>query len=384
MSELVIQRGAIVSNWHLVRRVALGATVAPVVKADGYGLGAVRVSRLLWREGARNFFVFSFAEGLELRQVLPKNARIMLLGGLPLDDKPMTFAREAIASRLLPVISTREQLAVWREAGRAYGRKHNSPLPLVLHFDLGMNRYALSQEELRVIVRDPQTHFENLRPALWMAHLSSAERQEQETNHQQKNTFEIFAKLLPKAPLSLANSAGVALGKEWHFNLVRPGAALYGLEASAFARHGKIQRAGNLRVRVVQIQEVKAGATVGYNETWRADKKTRLATVAFGYADGLAVRALATPPQKRASDTIRAPQLALWYKGVALPVRGRISMDLASVEATSAPHLQVGDWLDLFPPEECAQGQMRPFAETLPYSRDALCALGARVKRVFV
>ena len=432
--QLVIQRSAILHNWRVLKRLTKKATIAPVVKANGYGLGAERIARLLWREGARNFFVFSFEEGLALRQTLPPNARIMLLGGIPLGDTPQELVRTAIAKRLLPVVSTSEQLALWREAAHGYTRKYDSPLPLVLHFDVGMNRYALPAQDLHHIASDLAHHFQGLRPALWMAHLSSAERgfaesnsaesnsaessstkrraseqQEQNTNQSQRLLFENLAKLLPPAPLSLANSAGIALGTEWHFNLVRPGAALYGLEAAAFAKLAPLKRAVHLRARVVQIQEVSKGSTVGYNETWCANQQTRLATIAIGYADGLAVRSLQAhrrtdgttngttggttggtvpDPQGAAPDPIRDGQLALWCKQIPLPVRGRISMDLVSVEATAAPFLKVGDWLDLFPPEASDTGSRDlsalPYEAAFPYARDALCALGTRVQRVFV
>ena len=398
--QLVVQPSAVIHNWRVLKRLAKKATIAPVVKADGYGLGAERIARLLWREGARNFFVFSFEEGLALRQALPLNARLMLLGGLPVADKPHAITREAIAKRLLPVISTTEQLALWREAAQGYGRKYDSPLPLILHFDVGMNRYALPTEDLHTIASDTAHHLQGLHPALWLAHLSSSERQDQETNQSQKQLFESLAKRLPSAPMSLANSAGIALGTEWHFNLVRPGAALYGLEAAAFAQQAPLKRAAQLRAQVVQIQEVSKGATVGYNETWKAKKQTRLAAVAFGYADGLALRSVQVRAHGHTSDStadstpqatpdpIRDGQLALWYKQIPLPVRGRISMDLVSVEATATPHLKVGDWLELFPPEAFKNDSRDPsvaqYAATYPYSRDALCALGSRVQRVFV
>ena len=147
---------------------------------------------------------------------------------------------------------------------------------------------------------------------------------------------------------------------------MRPGAALYGLEAAAFAKLAPLKRAVHLRARVVQIQEVSKGSTVGYNETWCANQQTRLATIAIGYADGLAVRSLQAhrrtdgttggttgrtvpDPQGTAPDPIRDGQLALWCKQIPLPVRGRISMDLVSVEATAAPFLKVWRLARSFP-----------------------------------
>ena len=202
--------------------------------------------------------------------------------------------------------------------------------------------------------------------------------------------------------MSLANSAGIALGTEWHFNLVRPGAALYGLEAAAFAKLAPLKRAVHLRARVVQIQEVSKGSTVWLQRNLVRQSANPPCHHSHWLRRWLGC-ALAPSPQKNrwhnrrnSAQAARHGLLTLYgtdnsrygaSRFLSL-CGGRISMDLVSVEATAAPFLKVGDWLDLFPPEASDTGSRDlsalPYEAAFPYARDALCALGTRVQRVFV
>lgn len=337
-------------NWNLLRQNS-NATIAPVIKTNAYGFGTNPVSQTLHKQGARNFFVFSTSEALALRKKFPRTC-IILLGGLPHNT-----ARDLIANRLLPAISTLAELEEWRNNAK----KLNTQLPLVLHFDTGLNRYALTPTETKLITNNPDKYLANLAPALWMSHLMSSENPSDPANQLQKKRFETITRKLPPAPRSLANSCGIALGEKWHYDLARAGAALYGIEGPR-----GIQRVLRLRAPVMQIKELRKGESIGYNALWLAPRKTRIATIALGYADGLA---RTTPPGT-----------PLWCDNTPLPIRGRISMDMASVEINNAPQLQVGSLVDILPPPAGATPTEIP---PLAYTRTLTCEMGTRLRRVY-
>ncbi|MGR4001234.1 MAG: alanine racemase [Alphaproteobacteria bacterium] len=355
-------------NWNVLRRCAGGAqgarsaTVVPVIKTNAYGFGTAQVSHCLWDLGARNFFVFTVDEALTLRAEFPQ-ACIMMLGGLPLESggdsgKGMEMARELIAHRLLPAIGTLDELETWRKAAGHHGKK----LPLVLHFDTGLNRYALPPKEIERVIENPKKYLSGLSPAVWMSHLLSAEIADDPANRRQLERFERITSQLPKATRSLANSCGIALGKEWHYEMVRSGAALYGIEGPR-----GIKRVLRLRAPVMQIKELAKGEAIGYNSLWRAPRaRARVATIAFGYADGLS----RTTPQGT----------PLWFGDIPLPICGMISMDMVSVEAP--PGLRVGSMVDILAPPEGGVRSVRTVAP-LDYTRMLTCQLGLRLPRLY-
>lgn len=353
-----VRLNAVAHNWNIICARALPAQAAPVLKADAYGLGMEAVAKRLQKCGATRFCVFSLDEGLRLRAILPK-ARILILGGLPRGTAP-----DLIAARLLPALSTLGQLEEWRGAAR----KAERTLPTALHLETGLNRYAISEHDVRRIAAAPERLLQGLGASLWMSHLSSAEHPSAVSNREQRVAFCRLTALLPPAPTSLANSAGIWLGRAFRFDWVRPGAALYGIEPGATPSR-PFQFAIQIHARVIQVKAIARGAAVGYNSTWRAPRNGRLATLQLGYADGLA--------------TVLSNRGAVWYHGRRLPIRGRISMDLTTVDATSAPSLRAGEWVELLAPHDERGDLLRLAERTQQVSRDILTGLGERVVRVY-
>ena len=320
-TQLVIDRGAIVANWQVLRR----GPVAAVVKADAYGLGARAVTPSLYAAGCRHFFTAHPAEALAIRDELP-GAMLAVLNGLWPGLEP-----EFAASGLTPVLGTLDEIDRWTAHARAIDRT----LPAILHVDTGMNRLGLDAKELSILAADHgRLHGVDLRYV--MTHLVSAECPEDPVNATQLQRFNDACARLPRAPRSLANSSGLFLGPDFDSDLARPGAALYGINPTP-GRPNPQRPVVQLRARVLHVRTVAAGERVGYNGIWTAARPSRIATVSVGYADGF-LRALSN-------------KAVAFFDGKPVPLVGRVSMDLTTFDATDEPGLTTGTWLDLIGPE---------------------------------
>ena len=352
---LEVDLGAIRANYRALRA-RLGATdCAAVVKADAYGLGASKVAPALAAEGARQFFVAHLDEAIALRWALPI-AEIFVLNGLTPGAES-----EFVANRIRPVLNSLGQVDAWAAAGRRAGR----PLPAALQIDSGMSRLGLPESELARIAEDP-ARLDGIALRLVMSHLACAERQDAAMNREQLARFEAGRRRLPAAPASLANSSGIFLGPDFHFDLARPGAALYGLGPVAGAEN-PMRPAVRLMGRIVQVREIAEGARVGYGAAWTAPRTSRIATVAVGYADGY-LRSL--------SRTATAH-----VDGKPVPLVGIVSMDTATFDVTEAPEAVEGGLVELIGPHHTVD-RLAGEAGTIGY--EILTSLGNRYARTYV
>lgn len=312
--RLTVRLDAIKANWRTMAAMAAPALAAGVVKAGAYGLGMDRVAPALAAAGCQTFFVARLDEGVRLRKLLP-DARIFVLDGAPADTVPALLAH-----RLIPVLNSLADIAVWSAVAQDAG----GGVEAAVHVDTGMNRLGLPGEELAVLAGEQGRRLKGLRLVLVMSHLASADSPDDALNRVQLARFRAALAMLPPAPASLAASAGVLLGKDYHFDLVRPGVALYG----AYPRVGgpradgenPFRTAAVLTARVLQVRRIDKDESVGYGATFRARKPTMLATVAIGYADAI----------PRAASN----QGAAAFRGVRMPFAGRVSMDLLSLDIT--------------------------------------------------
>jgi alanine racemase len=306
---LTIDLDALVANWQRLRREATGAEVAAVVKANGYGLGAGEVAGALHAAGCRRFFVAHLEEGLALRQHLA-GAPIYVLNGLT----PGT-GEELAAAGLVPVLNHPGELASWAALARRQSRR----LPAAIQIDTGMCRLGFAEAELRAL--DPAA-LDALDPLLVMSHLAVAEEPDHPLNAQQRERFERLRGLLPDAPASLANSSGIFLGGAFHHQLCRPGVALYGVNPTPHAAN-PMRPVVTLEAPVLQVHEVSEAGSVGYGATFATRPGMRIATVPVGYADGYL---------RAASNQARA-----WIGGHEVPLAGRVSMDLITLDVSAVP-----------------------------------------------
>jgi alanine racemase len=321
-AELTIELGRIVDNYRRLGGWAGAADVAGMVKSDGYGLGAVPVSEALVAAGCRTLFVAQASEGVELRQALEGDQRAsvdiyVLNGAHPGTEDAL------VEHRLLPVLNSLEQIDRWVDRRRSSERS----LRAAVHLDTGMHRLGLPVEEARRLAAEPW-RLADLEIDLVMSHLASADDPASGRNADQLRLFVELTRPYADHRLSLANSSGIHLGPEFHFDLVRPGYALYGGNPIP-GRSNPMSPVVTLEAPVLQVRPVAAGDTVGYGATHRVLRAGRVATLGLGYGDGFP-RALSGLGQARL--------------GVhTVPVVGRISMDLATVDVTDVPESEL--WL---------------------------------------
>ncbi len=359
---LIVRLDAIRRNYRKLKQAARGSRTAAVVKANAYGLGADRCVPALMQEGCRTFFVATFGEAEAVRR-LAADSTIYALDGL----FPRTAAEfEKIEVR--PVLGSLEEIEEWA----AYCSGKSVRLPAAIHLDTGMTRLGLDPLDARTLAGKPEL-LAAFEPSLIMSHLVCGDDPGNTKNDAQRQAFGELSALFPGAPRSLANSAGVLLGSGFHFELTRPGIALYGGQAISNTPN-PMEPAVYLMGRIAQLRWADAGETVGYGATQTLKRRTRIATVCTGYADGF-FRALSS------SDAREGPPGHIGRHR--LPLLGRISMDLTTYDATDVPDedLHRGEWVVILG-KRVTVDDLASYAGTIGY--EVLTSLGSRYHRIYV
>jgi alanine racemase len=357
---LTVDLDALVANWRKLEKVAVPAECSAVIKANAYGCGVAPVARALARAGCKTFFVATIEEAAAARTVLP-SAAIYVLNGLTQNNGD-AYAR--IDAR--PVIGDLSELAEWdvfcRRTGWAGGA--------AIHIDTGMQRLGLTIVEAQGLISRINAGDHGI--SLVMSHLACAESLNHPMNARQLSAFREIASVFSGVPASLSNSSGVFLGGAFQFDLVRPGAALYGVNPTPEADNPMLPVV-ELQARVVQIRDVERGEGVGYGGNWTARRPTRLAIVSAGYADGY-FRAASSNDGTRGADVMVA--------GKRCPIAGRISMDLMAVDITDLERNAVrrGHLVTLLG-EGITVDELAHHFGTIGY--EVLTSLGSRYARVY-
>lgn len=352
---LTIDLGAVRENYRRLKTRLDGKPCAAVVKANGYGLGAAEISRALMKEGCDTFFVAHLSEGLGLRTAIGESPTIYVLNGLA----PGSEA-DAVAARLRPVVNGLDQLDACRLAAKITGKT----LPAAIQVDSGMSRLGMAPSEIEEIAGSNNA-FAGIELSLVMSHLACADEPSHPANEQQRIAFEALRRKLPAAPSSFANSSGIFLGAPYHFDLGRPGVALYGVNPTP-GDANPMRPVVRLDAKVVQTREIGDGVGIGYGYASLARQDMRLATISLGYADGW---------HRRAAG-------AAWFEGVRLPFAGRVSMDsiILDITALEPGQLNGGDMVELIGPHQSVD-EVANFAGTIGY--EILTGLGSRFHRVY-
>ncbi|EFL90619.1 alanine racemase [Ahrensia sp. R2A130] len=365
--RVTIDLDALKANYTHLAKLAAPAECGAVVKANGYGCGIEVVVPALWDAGCRTFFVAVSSEGLRVMKTAP-DARCFILNGL------FTGAENALADAgLIPCLGSVTQIENWA----ATAKQRGTPLPCAIHMDSGMNRLGLSYDELARTVEQPHL-MDHLDVQLFMTHYACADDIGHPQTEAQRERFLQGADLLPGVPRSAANSAADLQATDHTFDLARPGIALYGGEALNDVDN-PMRPVVTLEGRVVQTRWVERGGAVGYGASETMTRRTRLAYVSTGYADGYhrAASNFGVPMR------FVAPAAVTHYKGHTLKGVGRISMDLAAFDVTDMPDDAIGegDWIELFgnnvPVDDVARA-----AGTIGY--ELLTGLGARYARKII
>jgi alanine racemase len=352
---LTVDVDAVAANWRHLATLAAPADCAAVVKADAYGLGAAAIAPALRASGCVSFVVATVDEALALRAVLPA-ADIYELGGVPPGAED-----DLIQHGIIPVLNHLGEIRAMQETARNRDRR----LPVAVHIDTGMNRLGLGIDEVETLIDEPE-RLDGLYLRLWMTHLACADEDQSPMNFQQLGRFATALNYLPDAPASLANSSGVFLGRTYHYDMVRPGCALYGVNPTP-AKANPMRAVARLDARVLQVRNVDAPMTVGYGATHTVTKRGRVATLALGYADGY---------HRTLGGTGN-----VFFNGVAAPVIGRISMDLVTVDVTHLPETAVhpGVFAEVMGPNRPVDTIAKE-AGTIGY--EILTSLGRRYHRI--
>ena len=357
--RLKIDLAALVANWRAMAGRAGGATTAGVVKGDAYGMGIEPAVSALRAAGGAGVLVALPGGGVRVRAVAPE-AAIYVLAGLVGD------AGAYVTSGLRPVLNSLAEIEDWRRA-----RAGGAPAGAALHVDTGMNRLGLRLDQLGDAVTAEPDFAETLGLTLVMSHLACADTPAHPLNARQLTTFRAARDLLPGVPASLANSAGIFLGPDYCFDLVRPGIALYGGRPVSGVPN-PMRPVATLEARVLQVRDVPAGETVGYGAAQTVERDSRVAVVGVGYADGY---------HRLAGSADGHPGASGFLHGRPVPLIGRISMDLMAFDVTDVPEASRGDWIELFG-NHVAVDDVAERAETIGY--ELLTGLGRRYGRTYL
>lgn len=358
--KLTIDLAAIEANWRTLARRLLTVDCAAVVKANAYGMGLEPVTTKLATAGCKTFFVADLTEARRVRS-RAREAAIYVLNG---------FSPEAAAAFIdisaRPVINSMTELAEWD----AFVATHKWRGGAALHVDTGMNRLGISAEEAMALA--PRVQTENHGITLLMSHLACPETPDHPLNAKQISLFREVRSQYRGVPASLANSSGIFLGDTAHCDLARPGAAIYGVNPTP-GHPNPMQGVVELTARILQVRTIERGETVGYGATWTAKRASRIAVVAFGYADGL-LRAASAGDRSRGGAAIIA--------GTQCAFAGRISMDLVCVDITDLHDGAVrrGDLATLIG-GGITVDDVAAAADTIGY--EILTRLGDRCERVY-
>jgi len=356
---LSIDLDALKSNWRTcAAQVGANVETAAVVKAGGYGIGADRAAQALRNAGCKTFFVATIDEGIQLREALGAGPAIHIFNGL-MDGAERDYAHH----KLVPVLNSLAEVDAWRAFCTGVGE----PLACDLHIDTGMSRLGLPSDEVQKVIENPD-HLTHLKLDCILSHLTVSEITDHPNNAEQLAAFQKVLNHMPPAKASFANSSAIFLDPEYHFDMTRPGVALYGVNPTP-GQPNPMAQVVRLQAKILQVRTIDTPQTVGYGATHRAQGLERIATVSLGYADGY--------------------HRSLSNSGVAYigehkaRVVGRVSMDLITLDVSTVPEnlCRVGMLVDMIGPNNPVD-DVAERAGTVGY--EILTSLGSRFHRVYV
>ena len=351
-SVLIINVTNLIENYNNLKNLDSEIEIAPSIKANAYGLGYIKICKILIENGCNSFFVATSQEALTLRKKF-KKINIFLLNGINDQNTCLKMIKENI----LIVINNIDQLNIMKNIFIL----NNKKIKCVLHVDIGMNRLGFSSEELKEHYHSIQSYLD---VNLVMSHLTSSEIKKNPLNLKELNCFKIIKKnyfFSKSTKFSLANSNGAFLGKEYYFDIIRAGGFLFGLDLSS---KNKSMPVISLQARIIQVRNVKAGSGIGYGSNFITKRKSLIATLAIGYADGL--------PRNYKGYII--------YNNKKAPFVGNISMDLSCIDITEITDVKINDWVEIFG-NNISILDFAEYNKTIAY--EVSSKVGPRVKKLY-
>jgi len=323
-ATLYIDLKALQKNYLILKEKAFPATCAATVKANSYGLGVTEIVNSLYDVGCRDFFTATLGEAIFLRR-LKEDINIYVFHGLK-DNECDAF----LGHSLTPVLNALEEVQIWNK----YAKSKKLKLPANLHFDTGINRLGMDIDDAKILAKN-SSKLENIDIQYVMSHLACANENDNPRNESQFKDFEKIVKALPNQKYNLANSSAIFLDKKYRFDLVRPGAALFGINPTPYLKSNPMEPVVTLTTKIIHIREVKRNGMVGYGNLCPITKGMRLATIPIGYADGY-LRSLTNRGY-------------CYLNGKIIPTLGKISMDMTIIDITKFKkgEIKVGDEVEI-------------------------------------
>ena len=348
----------LIYNSNIILKKSKNKIISPVIKADGYGMGAKALIKILIECGYKSFFLGSLSEGLEIRKIY-KNVELFILNcGQPLN---ITYL---IKYKLIPVINNLKDLKLWSQ----YCPKKD---PCVLHMDTGMNRLGINLQELKDF--SDKNYLKNINIKFIMSHFACAEDINNLMNKTQLEELLNCSKVLKKIckkeiKTSICNSSGIWLGEKYLLDIVRPGAAFLGVNPILHKKN-PLKEVISLYAQITQIKEVKKNDTIGYGRTLTIKKNTKIATLSIGYSNGLS-RLLSNTGD-------------VYIKDKQLKILGRISMDLTVIDISifNSDEVKNGDIVEIFGPNRSLE-EFAKMNKTIPY--EILCTMGKSNPKILI
>jgi alanine racemase len=365
-SVLVIDLEAVRYNYRYIQSLAPDTEIAVSIKSDAYGLGASMIAKTLASIGCKTFFVATIDEGVKLRSDFP-NTEIVILNGPTANSEQLFIKHE-----LTPTLNSLSQINTWK----SLKNNNTSCKAAYLQVDTGMSRLGLSINDVSQLCSNGHT-LNGLDIAVIMSHLSSADNAKSSINKQQLLLLNTLATQLSEITgpvrVSLANSAGSLLGANYHLDMIRSGASIYGLKATKSSQD-PIRQVVHLFAQIIQVRKVDYPSTVGYGATHKIHRPSKIATLAIGYADGY----LRAAGQLNKKDT---KSLATTFiNGKAAPIVGRISMDLITIDVSEIPEAEPETYVELIG-NNYSVDDLADVSGTIGY--EILTRLGQRHHRIY-
>ncbi len=353
-TSLVVNLKNITHNWNYLNNYVKKAEVAASIKSNAYGLGAIEVTKSLIKTGCKSFFVATAQEALEIRNI-NSHIDIYVLNG----TEDFNITKELAKKNIMVVLNNFRDLDLWTKVSENIGAK----LPCAIHIDTGMNRLGFSEKD---VVKLSKLKIKSLlKINLVMSHLACSEKRKSKMNSYQLSLFESYLDLLnlPKSTkISIANSNGIFLGKKYHYNMVRAGALLYGINKPTSIKD--LKNVASLYAKILQIREVNKSMTIGYGANYKVDKKSLIAIIELGYADGL--------PRSHKSKA--------YVKGKYVSYVGNISMDLSNIDVTKVKNISINDKIEIFGKNILLE-KIANRSDTIEY--EIISKIGHRVSKIY-
>ena len=354
-SKVIVNLSNIKNNLNIIKKFSK-KNICPVIKANAYGLGDIPIAKFLIKNKCKDFWVANIIEALKIKNSVP-NINIYVANGLNKNEEEIFFK-----NKFIPVLNTYEQFKKWTN----FLNKKKIFKKLAIQVDTGMCRSGMQNNDV-LKVRNDQSILQKFKEVIILTHLASADEKKSKYNNDQKNKFLIIKSMFQfqNCKFSLAASGGIFLGKDYHFDMVRPGISLYG---GKLFFNKKLKNVVSLISPVIQINSLKKGATAGYNQTYKAKKNIVTATIPLGYADGV---------------KIKISNIGhVFYKNIKLPMIGRISMDLMIIDITKVKNkIKIDDYLEVFG-KNISLDDFARISDTSPY--DIITSISDRCEKVYV